>query len=121
MTNPIPNPVRIDLAITQGSTLNNTVWFSRDGSGNVIDLSTYTANTFLAINHLTAINNAAMNIVIATTTDANGGITLAANASTTAAYNANTYVYNTVVYDANSNPYEMLYGVVEIRPGLGTI
>lgn len=121
MANIIPPPVRIDLVISQGSTLDKTVWFSRDGSGNVIDLSTYTANTILSINYLTAINNTAMKIVIATTTDANGGITLSANASTTAAYNANTYVYNTIVYDANSNPYEMLYGVVEIRPGLRTI
>lgn len=118
MANPIPNPVRIDLVISQGSALNNTVWFVRDGLGDVVDLSTFTANTFLSINYLSAINNADMNLVIHTVTDANGGVTLVANAAITQAYAANTYVYNTFVYDANSVPYQAMYGVVEIRPGL---
>lgn len=110
-------PIRLDLVIPQGVTLNRTVWNARTGSGAVVDLSNANGSCSLSTSPMIWQNATPTMYSMNVTTDLNGAINLVANASIMHAIPAGNFVYNVVLEDpSDSTTMKALYGVMQIEP-----
>ena len=112
-------PIRLDLIIPQGVTLNRTVWNARTGSGAVVDLSTANGVCYLTTSPMLWQNATPTMYTFGVSTDLNGSITLIANSSVMANTPAGNFSYNVILTDPSDNTtMQALYGVMQIEPAV---
>lgn len=110
-------PIRLDLSIPQGVTLNRTVWNARTGSGAVVDLSNANGICNLSTSPMIWQNATPTMYSMNVTTDLNGAINLAANSSTMQNIPAGNFAYNVILTDpSDGSTMNALYGVMQIEP-----
>lgn len=110
-------PIRLDLSIPQGVTLNRTVWNARTGSGAVVDLSNANGICNLSTSPMIWQNATPTMYSMNVTTDLNGAINLVANSSTMQNIPAGNFTYNVILTDpSDGSTMNALYGVMQIEP-----
>lgn len=110
-------PIRLDLSIPQGVTLNRTVWNARTGSGTVVDLSNANGICNLSTSPMIWQNATPTMYSMNVTTDLNGAINLVANSSTMQNIPAGNFTYNVILTDpSDGSTMNALYGVMQIEP-----
>jgi len=110
-------PIRLDLVIPQGVSLNRTVWNARTGSGAVVDLSNANGSCFISTSPMIWQNATPTMYSLNVSTDLNGAITLVANSSVMQTIPAGNFVYNVILQDPSDNStMKALYGVMQIEP-----
>lgn len=103
---------RVDIFLSQGTTLNQVIYRVRDYSGGVVDLSGFTGNCALKVTQ-----NANTAWMLGVNFDENGDVFLVANNTTMAAIPANTYYYDVVMKDPSTNNISRpVYGIAEVLP-----
>lgn len=109
-------PIRLDLIIPQGVTLNRTVWNARTGSGAVVDLSNANGVCHLTTSPMLWQNATPTMYSFNVSTDLNGAINLIANSSVMANTPAGNFSYNVILTDPSDNTtMQALYGVIQIE------
>lgn len=112
-------PIRLDLIIPQGVTLNRTVWNARTGSGAVVDLSNANGVCHLTTSPMLWQNATPTMYSFNVSTDLNGAISLIANSSVMANTPAGNFSYNVILTDPSDNTtMQALYGVIQIEPAV---
>lgn len=110
-------PIRLDLIIPQGVTLNRTVWNARTGSGAVVDLSNANGICNLSTSPMIWQNATPTMYSMNVTSDLNGAINLVANSSTMQNIPAGNFTYNVILTDpSDGSTMNALYGVMQIEP-----
>jgi len=103
---------RADIIIDQGTTFSTVVTVT-DDSGNVIDLTGYTANSQIRKHHTSSSITKTFTIVSGGT---NGQLTLSLPYSNTAAMSAGRYVYDVEVVSGGDVRSRVVEGVVTVNP-----
>lgn len=110
-------PIRLDLVIPQGVTLNRTVWNARTGSGAVVDLSQVNGICYLSTSPMIWQNATPTTYTFDVSTDLNGAISIVANSAVMANTPAGNFSYNVILTDPSDNTtMQALYGVMQIEP-----
>ena len=112
-------PIRLDLSISQGVTLNRAIWHARTGSGAVVDLTNANGVCNLTTSPMLWQNATPTMYTIGITTDLNGTITLVASSNTMSAIPAGNFSYNVMLTDPSDNStMKALYGVIQVEPAV---
>lgn len=112
-------PIRLDVSIPQGVTLNRTIWNVRTGAGTVIDLSNATGVCNLTTSPMIWQNATPTMYTIGVATDLNGAISLVASSNAMALIPAGNFAYNVILTDPSDNTtIQALYGVMQIEPAV---
>lgn len=112
-------PIRLDLVIPQGVTLNRTVWNARTGSGAVVDLTNANGACFLTTSPMIWQNATPTMYSVGVMTDQNGAINLVANSTVMLSIPAGNFSYNVMLTDPSDNTtMKALYGVIQIEPAV---
>lgn len=110
-------PIRLDLSIPQGVTLNRTIWNARTSSGAVVDLSNANGICNLTTSPMIWQNTTPTMYSLGVKTDLNGAITLTANSSAMTNIPAGNFAYNVILTDSiDGSTMKALYGVIQIEP-----
>lgn len=102
---------KVNLVIDQGTTFETTVTL-RDDSGDILDLTGYSASGQIR-KHYTSSNSTSFAITLG---GANGTVTLAMSANTTANVVAGRYVYDVELTTASSQVSRIMEGIVTVTP-----
>lgn len=104
----------ISITIDQGARLHKTIYHKRDQYGNAVDLSGESAVATMKRNYA-----ANTGFSLGVELDVNGGVTLTANSSVTAAIPPGWYVYDVLLLNSVTEDYErILQGVALVSPGV---
>ena len=102
---------KVNLVIDQGTTFETTVTL-RDDAGDILDLTGYSATGQIR-KHYTSSNSTSFSITLG---GANGTVTLAMSANTTANVVAGRYVYDVELTTASSQVSRIMEGIVTVTP-----
>jgi len=112
-------PVRLDLSISQGTTLNRAVWNARTGSGAVVDLTNANGVCYITTSPMLWQNATPTMYTVGVSTDLNGTITLVANSGVMLTIPSGNFSYNVLLTDPSDNTVmKALYGVIQIEPAV---
>jgi hypothetical protein len=101
---------RVNIIMDQGATFNTQYVFT-DDNDNLIDFSTYTANSQMRKAYT---SNTAY--VFAVSMNSNGTIILSMNSATTSSITAGRYMYDLEVQDTNGTRSRLVEGMVTVTP-----
>lgn len=112
-------PIRLDLSISQGVTLNRVVWNARTGSGAVVDLTNANGACYLSTSPMLWQNATPTMYTLGVSTDQNGAISLVANSAAMSLIPAGNFSYNVMLQDPSDNTtIRALYGVIQVEPAV---
>jgi len=100
---------KANISIDQGATFTTTISLT-DESGNLLDLTAYTANAQLRSWYSSS------NSVAFTTTLSEGQLILSLNSTSTAALTRNRYVYDVILIDSLQTITRVVEGIVTVNP-----
>ena len=105
---------RADIIIDQGTTFSTVVTVT-DDSGNVVDLTGYTANSQIRKHHTSSSITKTFTI---SNGETNGQLTLTLDAANTAAMDSGRYVYDVKVTSGSSVVSRVVEGLVTVNPNV---
>lgn len=102
---------KVNLVVDQGTSFETTLTLTQV-TDDLVDLTGYTGSAQLR-KHFTSSNSTSFTVTLG---GANGTVTLAMSANTTAGLVAGRYVYDVELVDSNGNIARLVEGIVTVTP-----